>query len=612
MRNYFLFLALCVAIAIASVGCGASKNSEGLVKPMIVIDAGAGLYDGNELVGNLPAGTEVNMIEDKGKWCLVEVQVESHNMKIKGLMSPESLAPAPENVSINIMAPAVSPVYESKRKEVWSAYFLKKGVNAIALDGEYVWAGTTAELAKFPASAPERAVSYTIADGLLDDDILSVDVCDGEVWIGTAKGLNRYDGSKFDKYTCEDGLLDGSIMAIDADEDYVWLGLDSGIARFDKTLGFIKNWPHSGGWSPESGSGSVSLSDKGGIYADTIRSEDDFVWNAAFNLTKTSMDGRDVKVYSCGDGLIHSRVVDFQNDYDNMWVISLGGITKINREDNSIYENFYTRGGYNANPVIASCFDGKYIWLVTNDGLSKFDTKKNKVITYFACWDLFDGGYVSEMKVDDNYLWLGTTNGLWRMNKSAADAISDKDLLDDFESKSRVVYRGWPIGKHGGRNGSEEVFVDYTVGANDTSASLCNRYIAPDYKAHSIGGISVSLSDMDLTEYDGISFYIKAEPAVAVKASSYENSETWIIGNWHVPKNWMEVKIPFSQFKPHGQESGNNIIELYALKNLSFTIKRDHAFGERPRPNEGEVGKFWVDEVRFYKSGHTDVVNFGK
>ncbi|HGE72658.1 TPA: hypothetical protein ENX78_17610, partial [Candidatus Poribacteria bacterium] len=539
MRSCFLFIALSIIISALFLSCGMSNKTASEITPMIVVDGGAGLYDGNDLIGNLPAGTEVGLIEKRGKWCLVEVQVEGYNMKVKGLMSPESLAPAPENASIQVVAPAVSPVYEPKRKEIWADFFTKSGVNAIALDGEYVWAGTTNGLVKFPASAPNQAVIYTTADGLLDNDVLSVDVCDGEVWIGTSKGLNRFNGTTFTKYTTEDGLLSGAVMAISAGEDYVWLGLDTGIARFDKTLGFIKNMPHSGGWSPESGSGSVSLADKGGIYADTMLLEDDVVWNAAFNLTKTSIDGRDIKTYSCGEGLIHSRVIDFSTDPNNLWIVTLGGITKIDRNDDTKHENFYTKGGYELNPVISACRDGKYIWIVTKDGLSRFDTVKQKFNTYFACWDLFKGGYVSKMKADDKYLWIATTDGLWRMDKAAAEALSDRDLVDDFESPSRIAYRGWNLGKRGGANGSENLFIDYTIGANNTSASLCNQYVAPDYKAHSISHVSINLSDMDLTDYDGVSFFIKADPAVVVSATASEKDETWIVGSWHVPKNWM-------------------------------------------------------------------------
>ncbi|MBD3183156.1 hypothetical protein GF312_12750 [Candidatus Poribacteria bacterium] len=608
MRSYFTIISFLILV-IFLAGCGASKNE--LVKgtPMMVIDGGARVFKGSKTVGTLPAGTEVKMISQDEEWCLVEVPVEEYNMKIEGLISVDSLAPVPESPTANIVTPTVSPVYEVKKDEVWSSYFTDMGINDIALNGDDVWIGTTKGLIKFPASAPARAVKYTTDDGLLDDDILSVDVEEGEVWAGSMKGFSRFNGSGFVNYTPEDGLLKGSVVAIDAGEDQVWFGLDTGIARYDKILGFIKNMPHRGGWSPESGSGSVSTADKGGIYADTIYIDGDYIWNAAYNLTKTSTAGKDLKTYDCGSGLIHSRVVGVYPTRENLWIPNLGGITKINRKDDTIYENFHVRGGYHHNPIIASCPDGDYLWIAMKDGISKFNLKKEKYITYFACWDTYDGGYISRMKADEKYLWLATNQGLWRMDKSAADAISDHDLLDDFESKSRLVYRGWRLGRHGGKNGSEHVFVDYTIGAKNTAASLCNQYIAPDYKAHSIAHMGVNLREMDLTEYDGISFYIKAEPAVSLSASMGENNETWIVGNWNVPGEWMEIKVPFARFKPHGQESGNNIIELYAMRNLNFKIKRNRSFGPTPRPYEGETGKVWVDEIRFYKNSEESLVS---
>ncbi len=607
MRNYLWSVIVCMILGAAIYGCGMSKEAAEPV-PMIVIDGGASLFDGNELLATLPAGTEVNMIERKDKWCLVEVCVDDYNMKVKGSISASALAPAPENASVSIIAPAVSPVYEPKRKEIWASFFTDGGVNSIALNGDDVWLGTTSGLVKFPAQAPSRAVTFTTSDGLMDNDVLSVDVEDGEVWAGTMKGLARFNGSSFMSYTPEDGLMRGSVVAVDAGEDYVWLGLDSGIARFDKGLGLIENWPHSGGWAPESGSGSVSQADKGGIYADTMLIEGDTIWNAAFNLTKTSVSGKDLKTYGCGNGLIHSRVVDVQVDRDNLWVVTIGGITKINRQDEKLYDKFHVKGDYGKNPMIASCRDGDYLWIAMRDGISKFDMNKEKFTTYFACWDLFDGGYISAMEADENYLWVATTEGLWRMDKAAAESMSDHDLLDDFESQSRTAYRGWRLGKRGGKNGNENVFVDYTMGADNTAASLRNMYIAPDYDAHSIGHMGVSLKDMDLTEYDGVSFFVKAEPSVKLSATMREANETWDIGSWHVPSNWMEVRVPFSQLKLHGQNSSNpsnRIVELYSMNNMSFKVTRDGAFGRRPRPNEGEIGNIWIDEIRFFKNTDT-------
>ena len=611
MRIYLRFLILCTFLGIMVSGCGVSNKVATESVPMIVVDGGASLFSGNELLANLPAGTEVNMIEQKDKWCVVEVCVDSYNMKVKGSISADALAPAPENASINMIAPAVSPVYEPRRKEIWTSFFTDRGINDIALSDDSVWLGTTSGLVKCPAEAPSRAVRFTTADGLIDDDVLSVDVEDGAVWVGTMKGFSRFNGTSFVNYTPEDGLLRGSVVAIDAGEDYVWLGLDSGIARFDKGLGLLSSWPHGGGWAPESGSGSVSHADKGGIYADTMLIDGDLVWNAAFNLTRTSVDGRDLKTYGCGDGLIHSRVIDLHVDRDDLWIVTLGGITQIDRQDEKLYEQFRVKGGYERNPMVAGCSDGDYLWLVMKDGMSKFDMRKQKFTTYFASWDLFDGGYISAMEADDNYLWLATTEGLWRMDKTAAEVMSDHNLLDDFESKSRIAYREWYLGRRGGKNGSEKTFIDYTVGANETNASLCNRYVAPDYKAHSLAHLNANLRDMDLTDYDGISFFIKAEPAVKLGAVMHESNESWDIGNWNVPSNWMEVRVPFSQLKIHGANSStpsNKIVELYAMNNLSFKVSRNHAFGHRPRPNEGEVGKVWIDEIRFFKTTDSDAL----
>ena len=92
MHSCFLSIALLIVISAVFFSCGMSNKMASEMTPMIVVDGGAGLYDGNDLIGNLPAGTEVCLIEKKGKWCLVEVQVDGYNMKVKGLISPESLA----------------------------------------------------------------------------------------------------------------------------------------------------------------------------------------------------------------------------------------------------------------------------------------------------------------------------------------------------------------------------------------------------------------------------------------------------------------------------------------------------------------------------------------
>jgi hypothetical protein len=234
------------------------------------------------------------------------------------------------------------------------------------------------------------------------------------------------------------------------------------------------------------------------------------------------------------------------------------------------------------------------------EGIVRLDTQKKKFVTYYAVWDLFGGRYISTLAADAKYLWVGTSEGLWRMDKSVANSISDEALVDDFESENRIRARGWNLGKQDWKYGSQNVFVDETTGASGTSSSLCVEYVAPDYKHNNLGSLGVNISAMDLTEYDGISFFIKARPAVQLNADIGEISETWAVGNWNVPSEWMQIRVPFAQFQVHAQGSGNKVIELHAFNYLSFGSHRAYGVGAKPAP--GEKGKIWIDEIRFYKN----------
>jgi len=67
---------------------------------------------------------------------------------------------------------------------------------------------------------------HSTADGIPHDRIEAIHVADGHVWIGTAGGLARYDGSDWTAWTAEDGLPCPVVSAIDVDPRTgdVWLG----------------------------------------------------------------------------------------------------------------------------------------------------------------------------------------------------------------------------------------------------------------------------------------------------------------------------------------------------------------------------------------------------
>ena len=68
----------------------------------------------------------------------------------------------------------------------------------------------------------------------------------GDMWLGTSAGLERFHDGRWSVYTTEQGLPDGSITALAWADDTVWAGTRAGLARFDG-----QGWQSFGGASPE-------------------------------------------------------------------------------------------------------------------------------------------------------------------------------------------------------------------------------------------------------------------------------------------------------------------------------------------------------------------------
>lgn len=78
---------------------------------------------------------------------------------------------------------------------------------------------------------------FTVADGLPSNSAHSLIICkNNNIWIGTDKGLSRYDGERFINYTKSDGLPSNQFMYNSAYTDstgILWFGTAKGLVRFD-------------------------------------------------------------------------------------------------------------------------------------------------------------------------------------------------------------------------------------------------------------------------------------------------------------------------------------------------------------------------------------------
>lgn len=81
---------------------------------------------------------------------------------------------------------------------------------------------------------------------LLSDDVYSVHIQkSGKIWLGTGKGLSRFDPEKkvFTNYSSERGLNSETVLGVISDNnDNLWLSTLKGISKFDTITGYFLNY----------------------------------------------------------------------------------------------------------------------------------------------------------------------------------------------------------------------------------------------------------------------------------------------------------------------------------------------------------------------------------
>ncbi|HHH41425.1 MAG TPA: hypothetical protein ENK56_05415, partial [Chloroflexi bacterium] len=108
---------------------------------------------------------------------------------------------------------------------------------AQAPDGS-LWVGTPRGVSRYDGQAWETFTEASTDGGLPDDRVLTLLAGrDGSLWLGTETGgLARYDpaGAHWRTYTRADGLAGDQVLALlEDDQGRLWVGTDAGLSRFD-------------------------------------------------------------------------------------------------------------------------------------------------------------------------------------------------------------------------------------------------------------------------------------------------------------------------------------------------------------------------------------------
>ena len=294
---------------------------------------------------------------------------------------------------------------------------LSDNVNALDVDGaNTLWFGTQSGVSVFDGAT---WVDHTNAldPGLVDNNITAVKVMsNGDVWVGTDFGACIYTGGSWTTYTIAEGLGNNQIKCIEEDgAGNVWFGTNNGASHFDGA-----NWTNFG---------TADGLPFGGVTALMIQSNGD-VWMGSGLGGIMIYDGvAFTAITSAADGLIDDRMRAMVTDQqDQRWIGTSEGITVLN-SSNSYSTHHTTMFSLPApdtlNPIedvemdnFGNIWVGVYVdYLVTEGGVCAYDGSN---WTEYHVADGLVGPVIRALAIDgNNDVWVATSTGVTKISDHA-------------------------------------------------------------------------------------------------------------------------------------------------------------------------------------------------
>lgn len=289
-------------------------------------------------------------------------------------------------------------------KPVWTNFRIDADVYAIAFEDRFIWVGTDKGLFKYDKLTDKVIEKYDSSSGVISNTITTIKIAeDGNKWIGThGGGLLRFDGKKWKLFTVPN-LADPYVYDIVWDNDgSIWVANWKGVSIYDG-----KGWRS---YSVEDG-----LPDEW-VYAIAI-DNDGIKWFGT-EAGVSSFDGKKWKNYNHDNGLgaTESEIGDYE---------------KI--ETRSRYhteESGKSVKGYNPNFVLSIAIDSNNNkWFGTwGAGISRFDGNRWK---NYTVKDGLAGNFISDITIDkDGKVWAATDGGV---------SVLDGDKWYSFNGKDGLI-----------------------------------------------------------------------------------------------------------------------------------------------------------------------------
>lgn len=275
----------------------------------------------------------------------------------------------------------------------------------------------------------------------------------GMLWIGTDKGICRYDGVNIELYGYDQGISDPNIWSLCEDNEHrLWMGSAGGsIYILDRKAGLvhelIDTFPHSSTYAIAKGA-------------------DGKMWIIRNSLGVILVDMKEnvVRRFTANEGLASDEAITVFVDHANhVWIASDEGTTYLDLESKR-RKRLTAKEGFIRTSSLKVIEDAEGNIIVSGDGgISILNAEKTKITQVGKPQGLPGDFVLGAYRSRDNRIWMGTPTGI--LSIDPLSGTSEKFLIENegnipfnfFEDAQGQIWIGYTnggcyfINRHHGR-----------------------------------------------------------------------------------------------------------------------------------------------------------------
>lgn len=393
---------------------------------------------------------------------------------------------------------------------------------------------------------------YSTEAGLIQSQVMAVlQDQTGYLWLGTHRGVCRYDGKQFTPLGTQDGLIGNFLTDMVEDQQgNIWLATESGISRYDHAT--FTNF---------------SI-DKGLLENDVqvlMVDKNNQLW-IGYKTKGLSLYAKDAfqhNPFEWPNEKPDFRILSLLEDSTgNVWIGTSKGLFK-KAPGKRVLQQISDGISPPTEEILSLAWMDNRLWLGTPNGL--YEMEGDRFIHHGMQAESIPDHQIYCMVADrDDQLWLGTRNGLVRFADGQFFPLSSKDRMLDFHMRSGIQDREGNLwfGTDGGgvRKVTKGVFEHYSMGENLSSN------IAKSFLEDKQGRIWISTKDrgISLFEKNSINKYFDSESGLGGNdiCFSYEDR----LGQfWFASYNGTLTRFDGKNFQAYGKREGLDCTAAYAV-----------------------------------------------